>query len=169
MWYVIQVRVGTEEQIVAQCRNIIGRDVLKGCFIPYCESMKKYGGEWHTERKILFPGYVFMISDALEALYLSLKSVVGLTKLIGTGDEIVPLSVDEVEFLERFGEKEQVVRMSIGFIEGDRIVVVSGPLVGNEGCIKRIDRHKRKAYLEIEMFGRMVETQVGLEVVEKRE
>lgn len=168
MWYVIQVKVGTEEQIVVQCRKIIGRDVLKDCFIPYCECMKKYGGEWHKEKRILFSGYVFMISDDLEKLYLALKRVVGLTKLIRTGEEVVPLSVNEIEFLKRFGGKEQVVQMSNGFIEGDRIVVISGPLVGNEGCIKRINRHKRKAYLEVEIFGRKVETQVGLEIIDKR-
>lgn len=169
MWYVMQVKVGTEERIVAQCLNIIEKDILKDCFIPYCESMKKYGGEWHKEKNILFPGYVFLISADIEKLYLSLKNVIGLTKLIGTGEKVVPLSVSEVEFLERFGGEEQVVQMSNGYIEGDKIVVVSGPLVGNEGCIKKVDRHKRKAYLEIEMFGRKVETQVGLEVVKKKE
>lgn len=167
MWYVIQVRVGTEEQIVAQCRSIIERKVLEDCFIPYYESMKKYGGKWHKE-KILFPGYVFMISDKLEMLYISLKNVIGLTKLIGMGEEIVPLTESEVEFLTSFGEDKQVVRMSQGFIEGEQIIT-SEPLAGNESCIKRIDRHKRKAYLEIEMFGKIVETQVGLEVVGKRE
>ena len=40
--------------------------------------------------------------------------------------------------------------------------------MGLEGCIKKIDRHKRTAWLEIEMMGRIVETRVGLEVVEKR-
>ena len=48
------------------------------------------------------------------------------------------------------------------------MVVLSGPLKGNEGLIRKIDRHKRKAWLEIEMFGRTVEMQVGLEVVGKR-
>ena len=34
--------------------------------------------------------------------------------------------------------------------------------------IRKIDRHKRKASLEIPMFGRILETQAGLEIVEKR-
>ena len=40
--------------------------------------------------------------------------------------------------------------------ENDRVQIVSGPLTGMEGSIRRIDRHKRIAHLEIEMFGRTV-------------
>lgn len=39
--------------------------------------------------------------------------------------------------------------------------------MGMEGNIRRIDRHKRTAYLEIEMFGRIVEMKVGLEIIRK--
>ena len=38
---------------------------------------------------------------------------------------------------------------------------------GMEGLIRKIDRHKRMAYLEVEMFGRMVEMRAGLEIIEK--
>ena len=87
MWYVVQVRAGTEKEIITQCEKKIDHGILKRCFVPYYEAMKKYKGEWHLERKILFPGYVFMITDEVEALYLELKSIIGLTKLIGTGRE----------------------------------------------------------------------------------
>ena len=49
------------------------------------------------------------------------------------------------------------------------MIIQTGPLKGNEGLIKKIDRHKRKAWLELNLLGRTVETQVGLEIVEKRE
>lgn len=57
--------------------------------------------------------------------------------------------------------------MSSGIIENDRVRILSGPLMGMEGNIRRIDRHKRIAYLEIEMFGRTVEMKVGLEIIKK--
>lgn len=38
-----------------------------------------------------------------------------------------------------------------------------------EGLIRRIDRHKRKTYLELEMFGRMKKVEVGLEIMRKIE
>lgn len=167
MWYVIQVRTGTEENICCQCRKIIDTSVLERCFIPYYQEKKKYQGEWHTRERILFPGYVFLVTDHLEELYDSLKDVIGSTRLIGTGEEIVPLSEEEVTLLLRLGKEEQLVEMSTGIIENSQIRILEGPLMGMEGTIRKIDRHKRKAWLEIEMFGRMVEMQVGLEVIAK--
>ena len=35
MWYVMQVRAGTEENIRLQCSRKIPREVLERCFIPY--------------------------------------------------------------------------------------------------------------------------------------
>ena len=168
MWYVLQVRTGTEESIRLQCRNKISEAVLKRCFIPYYEEKKRIRGEWTLQKKVLFPGYVFVITDELDELYQSLKNVIGLTKLIGTGQEIVPLTEEEREFLLEFGGEDQIVEMSEGIIADSKIIVTKGPLIGKEGYIKRIDRHKRKAWLEIEMFGRKQMVEVGLEIVEKR-
>lgn len=173
MWYVIQVMTGSEESIVLQCRRRIGEtdsagSPLRKCFIPYTKRKRRYQGEWHMEQKVLFPGYVFLVSDAPETLFLKLKCVQGMTKLLGCGQEIVPLYQEEEEFLQKLGGEKQVVEYSIGIMENDQILVTSGPLQGMEGCIKRIDRHKRMAWLEIEMMGRLVEAKVGLEIVEKR-
>lgn len=167
MWYVVQVRSGLEEAICLQCRRLISDTVLVRCFVPYYKAKKKYQGKWHTEERILFPGYVFMITDHPERLYLELKKVSGLTKMLGTGDDIIPLTEEEVKFLKTFGREEQVVDMSEGIIENDTVKILKGPLKGREGFIKKIDRHKRKAYLEVEMFGRTVEMQVGVEIVAK--
>ena len=151
MWYVIQVRTGTEEEIQRQCETIIDKNILEKSFIPKYERERKYQGKWHTELKVLFPGYVFLVSDEKEKLFFELKRIIGLTKLLGTGKTIVPLTDEEVNFLLRLGGEEQTVEMSEGIIENDRMVVTSGPLKGNEGLIRKIDRHKRKAWLEIEM------------------
>lgn len=168
MWYAVQVRSGYEEEIKKQCKAIIPGDILEQCFIPYYESMKRYCGEWHKVRKVLFPGYVFMISEDLESLFFNLKHVTGLTKILGTDNDFVSLSEEEVRFLMEFGKAEHVVEMSKGIITNSRVTILEGPLIGHEGCIKRIDRHRRIAYLKINIMGREVDVQVGLEIVEKR-
>ena len=167
MWYVVQVRTGNEKNILLQCRANIPESILEHCCILYFEEKKRIQGEWTIQQKILFPGYVFMVTDNSEELYLQLKKVIGLTKLIGTGREIIPISEDEKNFLLSFGDSDQIVKMSKGIIEGSQIKILSGPLMGKEGLIRKIDRHKRKAYLELEMFGRIQQVQVGLEVVMK--
>lgn len=167
MWYVVQVCAGSEESIRIQCENHINSSVLQSCFIPYYEEKRKVNGSWRVLQQRLFPGYLFVVTDKLEELFFSLKKINGLTRLIGTGDDVIPLKEEEVEFILRFGGKEHLVEMSEGIIEGDRIIITNGPLVGQEGLIKKIDRHKRKAWLELEMFGRMQRVEVGLEITRK--
>ena len=57
--------------------------------------------------------------------------------------------------------------MSTGYIEGDQVIVVEGPLKGYEGSIRKIDRHKRVAYLDLEGFEDVSSIKVGLEIVSK--
>lgn len=168
MWYVIQVRTGTEEEVVKQCKKVIPREILEKSFLPCFEEMKRYQGEWHKEKKLLFPGYVFLVSEDSEQLYQSLKQIIGLTKLLKTGREIICLTESEIQFLLKFGGKEQLVKMSAGIAEGDQIRILEGPLKGMEGYIKKIDRHKREACLKLPMFGRMMDAKVGLEIIEKK-
>ncbi len=167
MWYVIQVRTGLEENVRLLCMRKISTDVLKEIFIIYYEEKKHISGEWKMQRKILFPGYVFLVSEEPKNLYKALKKVPSHTKLLGTGNEIVPLKEEEVNFLKALCEEKQVVPMSEGVIENSKVIVKSGPLVGREGYIRRIDRHKRKAYLEVTLFGRIQKVQVGLEIISK--
>lgn len=117
MWYVMQVRTGTEENIRCQCQRLISSNVLERCFIPYYQQKKRFQGEWHIQERILFPGYVFLIAENLEQLAENLRKVTGMTRLLGTGDEIIPLSQEEVELLLKLGKEEQLVAMSTGIIE----------------------------------------------------
>lgn len=167
MWYVIQVRTGHEDQTLLQCQNKIDTDVMERCFLPYYEEKRHIRGKWVTQKKLLFPGYIFIVSDALEQLHEQLKSVIGMTRLLEIGGTIVPLSEEEVTFLKKLGGEEQVVEMSEGIIVNSKVKIRSGPLEGLEGFIQKIDRHKRKAYLRVPMFGREQMVQVGLEIVEK--
>lgn len=167
MWYVVQVRAGTEENIRLQCEKNIDPSVLNNCFIPYYEEMKRIRGEWTICKKVLFPGYFFVVTDQVEKLFMELKHVIGLSKLVGAEYTFIPLSKEEIHFIESFADEEYVAEMSKGIIEGERTIVLGGPLKGKEGYIKKIDRHKRKAWLEVELFGRIQNIQLGLEIVSK--
>lgn len=167
MWYVMQIRTGSERSILQQCRIRIPETILEKCFVLEYEAKRRVQGVWKTEKKILFPGYVFVVTEELEKLQEYLREVIGLTRMIGAGNEVVALTDSEVEFLMRFGGDDQVVRMSEGIIENSKVVIRSGPLKGLEACIRKIDRHKRKAWLELELFGRVQQVQAGVEIFEK--
>lgn len=168
MWYVVQVMSGHEHRIMEQCERLLLKE-NEEVFIPMYERKKKVKGEWIICRAILFPGYVFFCTEDVEDLYQRLKGLQTLTKILKTGDAFTPLHETEVDFLMRFGQREHVVEMSVGYIEGDEVIITGGPMMNWSGRVKKIDRHKKIAVLEIEFFGRMTDVTVGLEIVEKRE
>lgn len=167
-WYVIQVRTGTEDKIVKACELLVAKECLDECFIPRYIRVKKIRGFWTEVNETLFPGYIFMISKDVNMLFQELKRIPDLTKMLGKfGNEIFPLNEDEVAFLKSFGKDDHIVDMSVGYIEGDKVVVTSGPMMGKEGLIKKVDRHKRLAFIEVEFFGKITDAKVGLEIIRK--
>ena len=61
---------------------------------------------------------------------------------------------------------EGVLRMSYGYREGGKYVVMKGPLKEYQNRIARVNAHDRKAYLEIKINGRAV--RAGFELKPKR-
>lgn len=90
------------------------------------------------------------------------------TKVLGNNEVFIPLNDEEVARLNAFtGGDRRAIEMSEGIVEGSKVIVLRGPLVGHEAEIKRIDRHRRMAELEVSMLGRMKTIQLGLEIVSK--
>lgn len=166
-WYAVQVTTGREEETACMCRRVISPRTLQECFIPKGERMRRYEGAWHIEKKILFPGYLFFITDAVEQLYFELKHIPELTRILGDGTSFIPLEQDEVSLLLKIGGEEHTASMSSGYIEGDKIIITEGPLKNLEGTIKKIDRHKRTAAVQIKMMGQLKNVTMGVEIVRK--
>ena len=167
MWYVIQVQTGREEQIMEEARSYQVQEYFDEIFAPHYERKKKYLGQWHMETALLFPGYLFVISSHPEELYKALKRIPQLTRLLGTGEKWTPMTDEDIEIVELLSGEEHLMKFSEGYIQGDRVTVTRGPLKGLEGNISRIDRHRRLAWLTVELFGRTVELQAGLEIIRK--
>lgn len=167
MWYAIQVTTGEEKQTTVFCRRRIETDILEDIFYPETEVMKRYEGKWHKYTQPMFPGYIFVVTDLVDQLYEELKKIPKLSKILGTDKTPVALSDEEVRLIQKITNKGHVAEMSVGFIEGDKLIIESGPLQGMEGMVRKIDRHKRTAQVTVEMFGRKVDMKLGLEVLKK--
>lgn len=168
MWYVIQTETGRESYVKQLIERTVAPDVYQELFIPRRRTMKRWRGEWRERIEPLVPGYLFVITGQVERLSADLRNVPALTKVLGTDNLFTPLSDEEVRVIDQFTEgKHRLVDMSQGVIEGDGVVVTSGPLMGQEALITRIDRHKRLAWVEIGILGRRKQVRLGLEIVRK--
>lgn len=169
MWYVVQVVGGKEKHVLELMQTFVEDGLMEECFIPQYEIMKRIRGDWRKRLEVLLPGYIFVVTKKPDRLAYELRKVPAFTKLLGNNDVFIPLADQEVAFINAFTEPDhRVVEMSEGVIEGDTIVILNGPLMGQTGLIKKIDRHKRLAYLEIEILGRVKSVKVGLEIVRKK-
>lgn len=167
-WYVIQTMGGQESQVKNLIARLIDPCLVDEVFIPRYEVMRRAKGEWQKRSEILLPGYVFVIASDPGKLKSALSRIPRFTRLLGNDDMFVSLDDREVAFINSFVQPgKRTVKMSTGVIEGDEVVVLNGPLMGRTSLIKKIDRHKRLAYLELEMLGRKKTIKVGLEIIAK--
>jgi len=168
VWVVAQVLSGKEEEVRKACADMLSGDVLEDIFVPRQVRLKKYKGEWRRERRPLYPGYVFMVTKDPLSLEKALIKVPGRHRLLKADDIILTVSEEEKAFLKRLGGSSNVVDISTGYKEGDVIKILKGPMVGLEGHIIHVDRHKRLVTINVSLFGRSVKTTLGLELTYKK-
>lgn len=176
MWYAIQVAGGKEETTCRLIDRFVEPGIVQEVFTPRYETQKKVRGAWLRSSSVLFPGYVIAVThkdayknEKVDRLRRALHGVPEFTRLLTAGETYLPLDEREQALVCAFTRPgDRTVEMSMGIMDGDRVVVTSGPLLGREGLIRSVNRRKSIAYLEIEMFGRTLKTKVGLGIVAKR-
>ena len=107
MWYVIQVKGGTEENIKQQCQNTISPPVLEKCFYSLIRTDETVSGKWNKRKENFISGIcVYGERTRLRELYFELKNVIGLTKILGAGNEVVPLNLERSRLPETTGMRK---------------------------------------------------------------
>lgn len=167
-WYVIQVLTGREEWICGNIKQMLDPLLYEHCFVPLREKAYKKEGKYINITKPLFPGYLFLITDHIDQVNAGLWKVAQFTRVLGTGNSFVPLEEEDVKVFRSLTDKAFNVSLSKGFIVGNEITITEGPLQGQEGRIRKIDRHKRIAIIEVSFLGKGTKVRVPLEIIEKR-
>ncbi|GJM55060.1 hypothetical protein ATOP_07150 [Granulimonas faecalis] len=166
--YVLQTMAGRERKLKeAVERGVSG---VGECYICEREVAEKRDGRWVRAVKRLLPGYVFVRTDDPDTLAAGLRGLPGFSRLLGvSGERFLPLTPGEEAWLGALANPDtHVVELSQGVIEGDRVRVSAGPLKGLESAIRKVDRHKRTAWIEVSLMGRTKLVKVGMEIVRKQ-
>ena len=169
-WHVIQVLSGQEEKII----KIISQEKYHA-FIP--KQVKIWKRNNLKIRKVLplFRGYVFIetnetLHDFLTFLNIYVKPVKGFIRLLRYENlEVDTVLPHERAWIESYCDDKFVIEPSIGYIEGDRIIITEGPLMGHESEIKKVNRHKRSVEVEHVMFDQIQRITLDCEVVSKKQ
>ena len=186
MYYVLQVAPGKEDKTEALIRVILPEKLYGECFHLTRHMRKKFHGKWTDVREKLLPGYVFITAEDAEELFLELKKVPLFTNIVGRDGWSFAIMADcDVEWLEKIrewgiqdtldGNKMddrdipwfEVGLSKVSVDEGKQIRIVSGPLKGIEGMVRKIHLHKRMAEVEIPFMKRKTMIYLGFDLLGK--
>lgn len=167
MWCVLRCKPQKTEELMRSCRNHIPEEVLRDIFVFTCDRMKRYQGNWHVEKKEMFPGYVFMETGDMPALSEYLEPYREFTQVLENGGMLRRVEPEEETFLRELCGKKHHLGLSQGYIRDGITHVVHGPLVGLERRIRKIDRHKRIANVAMPAGKLSSSLLAGLEITSK--
>ena len=173
--YALFVMTGNEQGVVDEILHRWDTTNIKP-FVPMYDTMFRKSGKPYLEKQRAMPGYVLIESSMPgQMFYLFIRDFIRSSakslKLLRNGrdyfDECFVMDGYEYIMLKRLLNADHCVEMSKGVIEGSLAKIVNGPLVGCEGLIKRVNRHKMQATIDVGLMGATRELTVGLEIVER--
>ena len=171
MYYVIQVKTGKENETIQDILKNKPDDPSFDVFSPYRKAIKKFKG---IEKEVIercFPGYVFVETNDVKELFRQLYFTPGFQKLLGREEgteNFLPLDKDESRMVDILYSKNnnRITEISnIQVREGEMIRVLDGPLMGLETKIKKVNLHKRTVTIEYMMCGRLVTSNISINIV----
>lgn len=165
MWYVLQTLTGKEEELTRMIKKIVPCELYSDCFVAYYERVWRKQGKSIVHIERLFPGYVFIVSDKPQELFLRLKSVPAMSKLISDGSfTFLALETEEEMFFEDMLGEERIVHLS--YVRANRngkVDIVSQPLKKYVSQIVRYQLKKRYVILSLKIMG--IEKTVALGII----
>ncbi len=147
IWYLLHCQRQNEWKTLEACKKNGSNMGLKDAFVFTYDRMRRFQGEWHVERQLMFSAGVFLESDDEATLMEELRRCKGKEKPGIVFKALAPVKKSEEIFLKSLCGKERHLRMSKGVIQDGITQITEGPLRGMEESICRIDRHKRLARL----------------------
>lgn len=167
MYYVLWTSTGKEEKTRQMISDFADPSLYFRCLIPYRLKRHYYKGKSYIAKLILFPSYVFIETDHIKELVNDIKWFPGFNVVLHVDDLYCPVYKHEEQLLTKLVDARGIIDISEGFMEGDQIRITSGPLVGQEGNILRINRRKGVAILRMNIFNRVTQVSLGLELISK--
>lgn len=178
-WFVLYVRAGKETRVMddlTQAFSKLGSDAAFEPFCPMTEVFFRAGAKGNAgksyRKRPLFSGYVFIETtlssrEFLDGFSQLLWSSTDVVRLLRYSNERIALSPHEQARFEYLFRGTRCITRSVGCIEGDRIIITAGPLVGREAMIRKINRHNRTATVSLPLFDKQTPVTLPLEIVSK--
>ena len=160
-WYVVHTYSGYENKVKADIEKTIeNRRLQEQMFevmVPVQDVVEVKNGARKTVPKKMFPGYVLVHMIKNDVTWYVVRNTRGVTGFVGPGSEPVPLTDAEMRLL---GVKTDDFVIDVAV--GDSVKVISGAWEGTVGTIKQINTGKQSVTIDMDIFGRSTDVEIGL-------
>lgn len=166
-WYVIHTYSGYEAMVKDSLEKLIENNNLQENIfeiqIPTEETLEeKANGKKKVVERKKFPCYVFLKMIYSNDIWYLVTNTRGVTGFVGPQGRPLPLTEEEVA---RMGLIK--VAVSVDFIVGDEVQIISGPLESFSGKVVSLNEAAQKAMVNVSMFGRNTDVEVDFVQVKK--
>lgn len=173
-WYIIhaysgferKVRESLESRITAfGLQNRIGR-----IMIPTEPVTELRNGKKCIIERVFLPGYVLVEMELDNDLWHVIKNTPRVTGFLGTGDNPVALSEQEVSSIlfrsESTGNKPS---MKVKFEKGEQVRINEGPFANFTGTVDDVNEDRQTLKVMVSIFGRSTPVEIEFSKVDKVE
>ncbi len=190
-WYVIHSYAGYEKRVKAnldkRSETMNLEDRIFQVEVPEEDVMEFRKGERKKIRRIKLPGYVLVRMDLDDETWGAVRHTPGVTGFVGSAQNPVPLSIDEVVRMlaepetaetpekteltgaEPEGEGAATPKTVVvaDYNVGDVVTVVDGPFATLQATISEVNGEAAKLTAMVELFGRDTPVELRYDQVER--
>lgn len=171
-WYIIHAYSGFERKVRESLESRISAFGLQNkigrIMIPTEPVTELRNGKKYTIERVFLPGYVLVEMDLDNDLWHVIKNTPRVTGFLGTGDNPVALSEQEVSsILFRSDVSKDKPAMKIKFDKGEQVRINEGPFANFTGAVDEVNEDKQTLKVMVSIFGRSTPVEIEFSKVDK--
>jgi transcriptional antiterminator NusG len=171
-WYIIHAYSGFERKVRESLESRISAFGLQNrigrIMIPTEPVTELRNGKKYTIERVFLPGYVLVEMDLDNDLWHVIKNTPRVTGFLGTGDNPVALSEQEVSsILFRSDVSKDKPSMKIKFDKGEQVRINEGPFANFTGAVDEVNEDKQTLKVMVSIFGRSTPVEIEFSKVDK--
>jgi transcriptional antiterminator NusG len=171
-WYIIHAYSGFERKVRESLESRISAFGLQNkigrIMIPTEPVTELRNGKKYTIERVFLPGYVLIEMDLDNDLWHVIKNTPRVTGFLGTGDNPVALSEQEVSsIIFRSDVSKEKPSLKIKFDRGEQVRINEGPFANFTGAVDEINEDKQTLKVMVSIFGRSTPVEIEFSKVDK--
>jgi transcriptional antiterminator RfaH len=152
-------------QLKPNCADIADKNLKRQgfrTFLPLEEKTRQHNGKFVTDRRPLFPGYIFVAFDVTHGLWRAVKSTYGITRLVSFGKEPAAVPPDLVSQLMVSCDASGKLLQSEILKPGDQVTLTKGPFANFAAEVVKT-APDRRVWVLMEIMGAQTRVAVGVD------